>query len=326
MNTPKSVVLTFKEVKGYASIQDLGRPQAQHYGFSVSGAADEFAFLQANKLLENPLNNAVLEIILGQISLTTNKDIKFSITGADCQAYIENNGAKQTIKPWQSYLLKANQILTLKQPQKGLISYISFAGAFNCKKFSNSLSQTIAEHTLELTQQKITTNTQLSITANEQQTEQTNNKNHHTLLNSVENFYQLEHNQPLTLRFIPSPLWQKLPAPEQELFLQQEFAIQADSNRMGYRLSNHPILSLQKTSKNQLSKAVCYGAIQYPANNQPIILMKERQTIGGYPILGTVMQTDLFRLSQKRPGEKVKFTPIGIEQAQQQLLSFYQRF
>ena len=66
--------------------------------------------------------------------------------------------------------------------------------------------------------------------------------------------------------------------------------------------------------------------IQLPANEQPIILMKERQTMGGYPVLGSVMQTDLFRLSQMRPGQGVKFSLTSHQQAQQQLQAFYKKF
>ena len=94
---------------------------------------------------------------------------------------------------------------------------------------------------------------------------------------------------------------------------------------MGYRLQTENTLGI--TIKNKaLSKPVCYGTMQMPNADQVIVLMKDRQTIGGYPVLGNVIQTDLFRLSQMRAGQKVKFLPTSLNSAQQQLTQFYLRF
>ena len=122
---------------------------------------------------------------------------------------------------------------------------------------------------------------------------------------------------------------------QQAQFLATEYVISADSNRMGYRLK--PLQKASSTAEKRvlpellrqqcsLSMPVTYGMIQFPANEHPIVLMKERQTMGGYPVLGTVMQTDLFRLSQMRPGEKINLTLISVQQAQQQLNAFQKKF
>ena len=100
---------------------------------------------------------------------------------------------------------------------------------------------------------------------------------------------------------------------------------------MGYRLTyDAPNLLSEKSKlmlkRKKLSKPVSYGTIQLPVDNNPIVLMKDRQTIGGYPVLGNVMQTDLFRLAQKRPGEHVRFVPTTLVFAQQQLASFRKKW
>jgi allophanate hydrolase subunit 2 len=139
-----------------------------------------------------------------------------------------------------------------------------------------------------------------------------------------DNFYKYN---VLTLRFSPQKLWMDLANEHQQEILEQHYIISAQSSRMGYRLSQLPKSALaQVVNRKTLSKPVTYGTIQLPENGEPIILMKERQTIGGYPVMGSVMQTDLFRLSQLRPGEKVKLQPTTLIDAQQQLNMFYRRF
>ncbi len=96
---------------------------------------------------------------------------------------------------------------------------------------------------------------------------------------------------------------------------------------MGYRLKGTQTrLDIADSIRSTLSKPVCFGTIQCPSDGQPIVLMKDRQTVGGYPVLGTVIQTDLFRLSQKRPGETVRFVPTTLAQAQAQLAAFREKF
>ncbi|MGB7401866.1 MAG: urea amidolyase, partial [Arcobacter sp.] len=75
-----------------------------------------------------------------------------------------------------------------------------------------------------------------------------------------------------------------------------------------------------------ISEGIAFGAIQIPSDGQPIILLKERQTIGGYPKIGTVFSLDCFNLAQAKPNSKIRFTPISIEEAQEKLRAFYHYF
>ena len=304
------------KLNGQCSIQDLGRLHNQHLGFSASGAADEYAFLSANQMLSNALNCAALEITFGQISLQAQHHCTIAITGANCAAEI--NGKK--IKHWQIHQLRADDILTLSTPKTGLISYIAIADGIQSKLWLDSRSQTLNEQSLGFNEEKVVLGSKIPF--NEQPETITNAAN--VRQQSPDNFYQ---HDTLTLRFVPQNLWQYLNTEQQHKILEQDYVISAKSNRMGYRLSQLPQSALvQLPQNNQLSKPVTYGTIQLPKNGEPIILMKERQTIGGYPVLGCVMQTDLFRLSQLRPGEKIKLQPTTLHHAQQQLSAFYQRF
>jgi len=320
--------LTVLKSTGLCSIQDLGRPHAQHLGFSSGGAADEYAFLAANFLLGNQINYAALEVTLGQIILKADCQCKIAITGADCQAQL--NG--KLVKNWQVLILEKHDILQLHLPREGLHSYIAVADGIVSTSWLNSQSQTLNELKLSFTGHALTSGSIIEL-----------NEGCFPLINCLKDskqcnilptkaqvfgrhFYQSE---PLMLRFIPQVLWHKLSSQARDKFCSEPYIISSNSNRMAYRLSTQGNCNELVNIKGigaKLSIPVNFGSVQLPSNGQPIVLMKERQTIGGYPVLGVVMQTDLFRLSQKRPGQKVQFLPVSLIQAQQQLLSFYQKF
>lgn len=304
-------MFTINKCQQNISIQDLGRPTAQHLGFSGTGAADEYSFLLANQLLKNPSNTPALEIILGQVSLRFTKASTFVITGADCLARLSNTRLENN----KIYHASANSELTLQMPKTMVYSYIAIEGGFECQYWLNSASQAKNEVSLGLVSPRIKQGT------------------HFTRANinieSVDSVYQhqvkshFHQNDKLTLRFIPSNAWSTLTLQQQQQIMESSFTIAPASDRMGYRLSGNPISS---KLPQQLSAPVNYGTIQLPDDGCPIILMKDRQTIGGYPVLGNVTRIDLFRLAQKRPGESITFLPITTQQAQAQLFAFYSQF
>lgn len=312
--------LTITKLKGQASFQDLGRNCAQHLGFSGSGAVDEYSYKLANFLLGNEGIEPAIEVTMGQISITADTSCKLVLTGADCCAKINANKGyshegNRTISTNNVFTLNPHETLSLQIPSTQLHTYIAIQGGFSCKQWLGSSSQAINEYSLGFGENALSSRSILHFPAQEltdfSESRQARNN--------------LFHQQgELTLRFLPSLLWLSLTDTEQIQLLNHKFSISANSNRMGYRLSGNEVKL--NTRESLLSKPVCFGTIQLPSDGQPIILMKDRQTIGGYPTLGTVIQTDLFRLSQKRAGEQVRFVPITLAQAQAQLLAYQQKF
>ena len=333
MNTYENKGLTVVKKNGLCSIQDLGRMSSQHLGFSASGAADEYAFLFANYLLGNNLvknssgtspNNAALEITLGQITFKAEQHCTIAITGADCSVCIN----EKPIQNWHVHQLNAGDIISFALPKSGLHTYLAIAGGIQSKSWLNSQTQTSTESALGFSAPMIKIGSTIPLgehsTINVNTINAANNLSIKKLTPS--HFYTAP-NSLLTLRFIPQSLYENIDNESQEIFCEHTFTVSTDINRMGYRLSALPTNVIINTPSNpKLSKPVTYGTIQLPSNNQPIVLMKERQTIGGYPVLGCVIQTDLFKLSQLRPGNKVKFIPTTLNFAQQQLSAMYQRF
>lgn len=304
-------MFTITKCNNNISIQDLGRPSAQHLGFSGTGAADEYSFLLANSLLKNPSTTPALEITLGQVTINITQPSTFVITGADCQATLNDKPIKNNVL----HQALANSQLTLVMPQRMVYSYLAFKGGFACQYWLNSASQAKNEIALNLVSPAITLGTEFD-TANIKPT--TKNSAYKPPIKS-----QFHQNDNLVLRFIASENWLSLTQQQQQSILDTTFTISPASNRMGFRFTGEAITS---QFAQQLSKPVSYGAIQLPDDGYPIVLMKDRQTIGGYPVLGNVARLDLFRLSQKRPGEQVTFLPISPQQAQAQLFAFYNQF
>ena len=308
--------LTILKQNGLLSVQDLGRFHAQHLGFSASGAADEFAFLSGNKWLGNAVNAPALEVTFGQVAFTVNAACQIIITGADCQTKVNN----QVVDHWQIINLKSNDNVELLTPKMGVYSYICLAGGIQAEQHFNSASE--IPTALQVLASKKLTEQKTYQFANEQAI--TAKAIPHSVIRSALNYYfQQTKHAVHTLRFIPHKLWYELTNQAQENINQQIFILQTSSNKMGYRLKSEQ--GIRHSPAHQLSKPVTLGVIQLPADGQPIILMKDRQTIGGYPTLGCIIQVDIPRLAQLNAHQKIKLLPISIEKAQAQLQAFYQK-
>ncbi len=294
------------------SIQDLGRAQVQHLGFSESGAVDEHAHRWANKLLKNSPLAASIEITLGQSQFIASTDCLIAICGADCQATIN----QQPVRNWSCHILKAGYLLRFNMPINGLRTYLAIKGGLQTPVWHNSRATTLKEHIGGLSGDKLTVNNKLPIAL--QPTPLT-----HSHLFKVPAQYQPDYSKPLILRFIASAFYLSLSKYKQLLFGQTLYKIAADSNRMGYRLTGN---TLGIAEQSIISTPTNYGSIQLPGDGQPIVLLKDRQTIGGYPVLGVVIKADLFSLSQLRPGQGVQFKPIDLNTAQQSFIKFQNFF
>jgi allophanate hydrolase subunit 2 len=126
--------------------------------------------------------------------------------------------------------------------------------------------------------------------------------------------YRPQFNQNVTeIRMVMGYQYDQFETDQLDNFFAAEYTISQHSNRMGYRLEGPQI---SHSNKQMLSEGICLGAIQLPPDGQPIILLCDRQTIGGYPKVGSVFSQDIAKLAQLMPGRKIRFEAIDIEQAQ----------
>jgi len=117
------------------------------------------------------------------------------------------------------------------------------------------------------------------------------------------------------VRLIRSDQWPEFTVQSQRALVSSTWRVSTDSERMGYRLEG-PEISLTKP-REMISEATTFGSIQVPRGGQPIVLMADRQTSGGYPKIGTVASVDLAILAQKKPADEVRFTLVNVEHAQE---------
>lgn len=310
-----SAVLQVTAANNNLSYQDLGRKSAQAFGFSVAGAADEYAYCLANSLVRNKLSTTALEITLGKCTFKALQDCEIAITGADCLSLVDQERAKHN----QAFILRKGQTLTLNTPQLGIFTYLSIRGGLQTKQWQNSVSQIAREQVFGLTASQITDGSTLFIGTSEPYQRDS------LLPLTAANLAALD--ETTTVRFIPTTLYKSLPLREQLDIEQAIYRISPSSDRMGYRVTSETKVSFGKNKNlRHLSMPVTAGMIQISNDGLPIILMKDSQTIGGYPVLGSVMKTDLFRLAQLRPGQSLKFVPCSLQFALTQLEMFYAKF
>ncbi len=302
--------MSFEVVKAgvFTTLQDRGRFSYTHLGVTNSGYMDEYAALAAHKLLDNCLDTNILEITFSNVELKANENTVISITGAYCEFFI-NEELKKT---WQSYSIKKGDILKIGKIYKGQRVYLALKGGFLVPKEFGSNSTTIKESLGGLDGRQIKNG---DILAYKKSNKQINNRWQEKNLPNYE--------EELTLRVILSYQENSFSDKEKAKFFNSKYIITPDFNRMACKLDGESITS---SLSGIISEGIAFGSIQIPKDGKPIILLKERQTIGGYPKIGTVLNIDCFKLAQMKIGSIVKFEEIDIKSAQNKLRDFYSIF
>lgn len=296
--------------------QDLGRFGYQHLGLAPGGAADEHAFLWANRLLGNSPNSPALEICLGGLHLEAELATRVALTGADAQAAL--NG--QRLAAWQTVDLKAGDRLKFGHPQSGVRSYLAVQGGFHVTPSFGSVATVMREGIggLDGAGSALKKADRLLFA---QASGGHSTPGH--LPKRVPPAYLPDYSETPVLRVIEGHQAMLFEKKQLEVFYSSDYLINSQSDRMGARLTGP---SLTPREEGIISEGTSFGAIQVPPDGQPIVLLKDRQTIGGYPKLGTVFALDAFALAQRQPNTQVRFEPMDLNQAQQLLSRFYDFF
>ncbi|QUJ66633.1 biotin-dependent carboxyltransferase family protein [Photobacterium sp. GJ3] len=281
-------------------LQDLGRYGHQSIGVSTGGPMDEHAFLWANRLLSNECNATQIEVTMGQFSCEFYAKTTIAITGADMGAKLND----QAITPWQSYLVKQGDRLTLSTAKSGMRSYLAVKGGFQVPTPLNS-SATVMRDALGGLQgsgSKLEARDLVRYSVGKPE-----------LVKRVPPHFIPSYDQTVTLEVIPSYQYQDFTVEQRERFFSSTYTVTPKMDRMGCRLAGEPISCQRKTL---VSEGIALGAIQIPADGQPIILLRDRQTIGGYPKIGCVTSKGLSQLAQCLPGAKIQFVEKDLYQAE----------
>ncbi|MFQ6572578.1 biotin-dependent carboxyltransferase family protein [Pseudomonas sp. UM16] len=289
-------------------LQDAGRFGVRHLGVTQGGALDWVSMRWANWLLGNADDAAVVEITLGGFSLVAEQDCCLALAGADLDARIDG----EPLKPWSSFTLNRGQRLRLNQPLQGARAYLAAPGGFDAPQVLGSCASVAREALggLDGLGSPLAKGQQLSYSRQWSGGREVPSSLRPDFSN---------HSLDLVLGaqigdFSGTSLFEAF---------NREWTLDSRADRMGMRLLGP---ALQYQGAPMISEGIPLGAVQVPPDGQPIVLLNDRQTIGGYPRLGALTPLALARLAQMLPGSVVRFRPVVQELAWSEQRDFLQRF
>lgn len=278
-------------------IQDAGRFGHHRIGLTSGGPLDAEAFKWANRLVDNPLNATALEISVGGLVLEAEINTCIVLTGAEMPLKI--NGIEQ--ERWHAHQVKEGDRIEVGFTTQGARAYLAVSGGFQVEHSFSSAATVTREKLGGLNGEKLQQGDYLSCV-------EMDNRRAFRLPDQHRPTYQDQ----ISLRVITGYQQDCFSDIAKRLFFSSEYSVSDRADRMGYRLTGPEIRS---SSDGILSEGICHGAIQIPADGQPIVLLNDRQTIGGYPKIGSMIAQDTARMAQLMPGSKVSFEEITIDDA-----------
>ncbi|TDQ11366.1 5-oxoprolinase subunit C family protein [Pedobacter metabolipauper] len=297
-----------KVLKGglLSTIQDLGRFGYQKDGIVVSGAMDLLALRIGNLLVGNAESEAGLEITLLGPSLFFEADQRIAITGADLSPAIDG----MPVGMWRPLRIAKGSTLSFGKPIDGCRSYLAVSGGFDIPLVLNSYATYLNGKFGGHEGRALKTGDTLSFKRNNQPSS--------GKINWKADLKLYPDLKTRAIRVIEGPEINLFSEESIAAFFTSEFRISTAADRMGYRLEGQQLK--WTASQDLLSSAVTFGTIQVPAQGDPIILMADHQTTGGYPRIAQVISCDLTLLAQMRPGDVFKFELITLARAHELLI------
>ena len=290
-----------------STFQDLGRRHLYHVGLPFSGAMDQRNFLISNSLVGNKRDEAVLEFAYQGPSLKVkNENILFAITGNVNFKIKKKTSEIIDGDCYKTYLLNKDDELDIISTNQSVYGYLAVSSGFKVEKFMGSYSTTTRagvggnNGNKILVNQKIYINNSKGILKNKQI----------NFLNSKIEF----------IRILKGTNFDYFTEKSIKKFFSEDFTVTKLTDRMGMRLKG-PILDNNKET-NIRSEGLIKGVIQVPADGNPIIMLSDHGTIGGYPKIGVVISADYDKLVQLPPNAKIKFKLVDLNEAEK-LFKFY---
>ena len=286
------------------TVQDLGRTGYQSQGFSVSGVMDVRSFKIANLLLDNPENEAVLEFTLIGPTLEFTSETIISITGGDFSPQINGKPAKM----YTAIYMYRGDILTFGGARTGTRGYIAFSSYLDVPVVMGSRSTNIKCQIGGFKGRKLEDEDYIGFRAKRRYLP-------YYLSRSLDlNEFDQEK---VTLRVVMGPQEKMFTKEVRETFLNSEYTVTSEFDRMGCRLEG-PFIAY-KTTSDIISDGIAFGSVQVPSHGKPIILLADRQTTGGYAKIATVISVDIPKLVQRKTEQKIRFQAVSVEEAQKLL-------
>lgn len=297
-------MISFRKKGLLTTVQDFGRIGYQRYGMPVCGAMDHFAMALANLLVGNPRGEAVVEAtVLGPTIVFDEPEI-FAVTGGDFGPTL--NG--EPIENSRAYRAEAGDTLALPMAKSGARAYIAFAGGLDLEEVMGSRSTFLKGGIGGLNGRPLQDGSRIGLRAPLADLPDLEDR-------FVPSDLLPPYGSEVEVRFTYGPQDDLFSPAGKRTFTTSEYALSDKSDRMGFRMDGPAVERAAGSDGNIISDGICFGAIQV-TNGQPIVMMADRQTTGGYPKLGCVISADLPLLAQLKAGDKVRFRPVSVPAAQ----------
>lgn len=270
-----------------AVVEDLGRPGLAHVGVSRSGAADRGSHALANRLVANPSDRATIEVMFGGFTARVRGgDIAIAVTGADTDPAV--NGVPFGTN--SIHYVHDGQIISLGAPHSGLRTYLGVRGGFEVEPVLGSRSYDVMS---AIGPQPLRPGDVLTVG---EHTDDYPELDQAPVASISEDLVEL--------RVVPGPRADWLANPE--ALVHTDWVASDRSDRVGMRLAGPP-LRHREPDRQLPSEGATRGAIQVPPNGLPVILGPDHPVTGGYPVAGVVVDEDIDKIAQIRPGQTVRF-------------------
>ena len=284
------------------TFQDKGRFHMQHLGVTPGGCMDLDSFLIGNALVGNSLEEGVLEFAYqGPLLKLIKGKTKIAIVGNVLFQIIKSNQKIISGECNRTYILEGGDQIDIMATKQSAYGYMALEGGFDIKPFCKSVSILSRAEIGPHEGKKIKINDKINI-----KIENKNKKNFST---------KFIKNNKNVIRVLKGPQFDYFSKESQKDFFLKEYKISNLTDRMGMRLEGSIMHNV--ISANIRSEGITKGAIQVPADGQPIILLTDYPTIGGYPKIANIASVDYNLLIQKTPGEKIFFKLIKLHEAEQ---------
>jgi len=290
-----------------STFQDLGRKHLYHVGLPFSGAMDQRNYLISNSLVGNKKDEAVLEFAYqGPLLKVKNDNILFAITGNVNFKIKKKTSEVVDGECYKTYLLNKDDELDIISTNQSVYGYLAVSSGFKVEKFMGSYSTTTRAGVGGNNGNKILVNQKIYI-----------NNSKDILKNKKINFLNSKIE---FIRILKGTNFDYFSENSIQEFFSKEFTVTKLTDRMGMRLKG-PILNNNKET-NIRSEGLIKGVIQVPTDGNPIIMLSDHGTIGGYPKIGVVISADYDKLVQLPPNTKIKFKLVELNEAEK-LFKFY---
>ncbi len=298
-----SAFLTVVRPGLFATIQDLGRFGYQELGMPVAGALDPVALRLANALVGNPQGMAGLEIaLLGPALRVDAPSARIAAVGPLALTLEREGDAPQRLAPHRSHTLRQGDILRLGAVDGASVACLAVSGGFALAPVMGSLSTYVRAGIGPLGGRPLAEGDRLPLARD-----------------SAPDGSDVELPQPPDygagpLRVVLGPQEDRFTESAIDIFLSATYRVGKQADRMGLRLEG-PALA-HRGSADIPSDGLVTGSIQVPGNGQPILLLNDHQTAGGYAKIATVISADLPRAGRLRPGDGLSFQAVTVEKAE----------